>query len=83
MTTMILTDTSPAARAVLTGLYQRAGPVKCLRLVLQVSADYRAVAASGIRSRRPEATEAEVQRELATLYLGRELADRVLGRAPG
>lgn len=47
-----------------------------------MSEDYRAVAESGIRSRRPEATEAEVQRELATLYLGRELANRVLGPVP-
>lgn len=82
MRTMIVTDTSPAARAVLTGLYQKAGPVKCLRIALQMSEDYRAVAASGIRSRRPQATEAEVRRELATLYLGRELADRVLGPEP-
>lgn len=82
MTTMIVTDTTPAARALLTGLYQKVGPVKCLRIALQMSEDYRAVAASGIRSRRPEATEAEVQRELAALYLGRELADRVLGPEP-
>ena len=78
---MIPSDTTPAARAVLTGLYRQAGPVKCLQIALQLSEDYRAVAASGIRSRCPDATEAEVQRELATMYLGRELALRVLGPA--
>ncbi len=75
----MITDTSPGARAVLTGLYRKAGPERCLRMALQMSEDYRAIAASGIRFRRPDATEAEVRRELARMYLGRELADRVFG----
>lgn len=75
----MITDTNPRARAVLTGLYQKAGPERCLRMALQMSEDYRATAASGIRFRRPDATEAEVQRELARMYLGSELADRVFG----
>jgi hypothetical protein len=45
-----------------------------------MSEDYRAIAESGIRSRNPGATEAEVRRELARMYLGAALADRVLHR---
>ena len=77
MRAMIVTDTSPAARAVLTGLYQKAGPEKCLRMALQMSDECRSIAASGIRFRHPDATEAEVRHELARLYLGANLADRL------
>ena len=77
----MLTDTTPDARAVLTDLYRRAGPVRCLAMALQMSEDYRAIAASGIRFHRPGATEAEVREELARIYLGRDLADWVFGPA--
>jgi hypothetical protein len=75
----MISDTTPAARAVLTALYRKAGQEKCAMMALQMSADYRAITLSGIRARRPDATEAQVRRELARLVLGAELADRAYG----
>ena len=76
---MVVTDTTPAARAVLTALYRKAGPEKCLWMALQMSEECREITLSGIRSRRPGATEAQVAREFARIYLGAELATRVFG----
>ncbi len=78
----VISDTRPEARAILTALYRKAGQERCLRMALQMSADYRAVAVSGIRFRRPDATETEVRRELARILLGEDLARRVYGAEP-
>ena len=48
-------------------------------MALRMSDEGRAIALSGIRFRRPGATEAQVRRELATILLGAELATRVYG----
>lgn len=73
------TDTTPAARSVLTRLYQAAGPEKRLQMALQMSEECRRITVSGIRTRTPEATEDQVRWEVARLYLGEELARRVFG----
>jgi hypothetical protein len=80
--TGMVSDTTPQARAVLTGLYRKAGPEARLRMALRMSEDFRAITESGIRSRHPGATEAEVRRELARICLGPALAERVLARRP-
>lgn len=74
---MDVTDTAPAARAVLTRLHREAGPEKRLLMALRMSDDCRRVSESGVRSRMPSASDDEVRWELARLYLGDELADRV------
>lgn len=74
---MVFSDTTPAAQAVLTRLYRAAGPAECLRMALRMSDECRRVSESGIRSRMPGASDDEVRRELARLYLGDELSDRV------
>lgn len=75
----MISDTTPAARAVLTELYRKAGPGRRAMMALRMSDEGRAIALSGIRFRRPGATEAQVRRELATILLGAELATRVYG----
>ncbi len=74
---MAATDTTPAARKVLTGLYRAAGPEKCLQMALQMSEECRRISIAGIRARIPEATEEQVRWEVARLYLGEDLARRV------
>ena len=74
---MTATDTTPAAQAVLTRLYRAAGREKCLHMALQMSDECRRVSESGIRARLPNATDEEVRWELAKMYLGEELAERV------
>ena len=76
---MMPSDTTPAARAVLTGLYRKAGQERCLRMALQMSDEGRGIALSGIRFHHPGATEEQVRRELARVLLGAELATRVYG----
>jgi len=76
---MAATDTTPAAQAVLTRLYQAAGPEKRLLMALQMSEECRRISISGIRARMPDATEGQVRWEVARLYLGDELARRVFG----
>ena len=46
-------------------------------MALRMSDECRRVSESGIRSRMPGASNDEVRRELARLYLGDELSDRV------
>lgn len=72
-------DTAPAARAVLTRLYREAGPEARLKMALQMSEDVRRIAEAGARSRMPGASPEEIRRAVARLYLGEELALRVLG----
>ncbi len=74
---MIVSDTTPAAQAVLTRLYRAAGPEKCLRMALRMSDECRRVSESGVRARMPSASDDDVRAEVARLYLGDELADRV------
>jgi len=74
---MVVSDTSPAAQDVLTRLYRAAGQEKCLKMALQMSDECRRVSESGVRTRMPSASDDEVRAEVARLYLGDELADRV------
>lgn len=74
---VFISDTTPAAQAVLTRLYRVAGPERCLRMALQMSDECRRVSESGARARMPSASDDEVRWEVARLYLGDELADRV------
>lgn len=72
-------DTTPAARAVQTRLYRAAGGEKRLLMALRMSEDIRRIAEAGVRFHNPSATDAEVRMELARMYLGKELFQRVFG----
>ncbi len=75
----MVSDTTPAARAVQTRLYQAAGGEKRLLMALRMSEDIRRVAEAGVRFHNPSASDAEVRVELARMYLGKELFQRVFG----
>ena len=50
-----------------------------MKMALQMSEDVRRIAEAGARSRMPGASPEEIRRAVARLYLGEELALRVLG----
>jgi hypothetical protein len=68
-------DTSEDARRRQIEALRAMTPAERLRLADCMSTEVRAIAESGIRSRRPAASDQEVAETLATRILGPELAD--------
>jgi len=81
--TQRLSDTSPEAERVqIEGL--RSLPVwRKFELVSELTVTVRQFALAGLRERFPNASPGELDRRLATLCLGPELAERVYGPEPG
>jgi hypothetical protein len=77
-----LTDTSSEIEALQYKLLRQASPARKLELLAQMNATVRALALSGLRTRHPEDPPDIIQRRLADLILGVELARKVYGRAP-
>ncbi len=75
----LFSDTRPEAEAVLIKLIREASPLRRIEMLRQLNAMARVVALAGLRVRFPDAGEAEIQRRLADLLLGPELAERVYG----
>ncbi len=75
-------DTAPAAERVLIDLLRRAPVSRKLEMLGQMNAAARMMALQGLRARHPAATEAQLQRYLADLLLGPELAARAYGPRP-
>src|SRR5690606_14951036 len=75
-------DTSPEAEAILFQLWREAPAWRKLQLMVCLNRSARQLALLGLRRRFPEASEAELQRRLASLLLGEELAARVYGPLP-
>jgi hypothetical protein len=77
-----LSDTSPEAERVqIEGL--RALPVwRKFELVGELTMTVRQIALAGLAARFPQASPAELNRRLATLCLGTELAERAYGPEP-
>lgn len=73
------TDTRPEAEAVLVQLTRQAPPWRKLQMVVQLNQSTRTLMLSGLRKRYPQADNAELQRRLADLLLGPELALQVYG----
>jgi len=73
---MNVSDTSVAARRVLTQVFRRMSPAEKAAMVEQMSNDARELARCGIRSRHPEYRADEVEHALHRLLVGDELADR-------
>ncbi len=63
-------DTSPEAAAIQQAIFRRMTPEQRLRLALEMSESMRDIALAGLRSRRPELSEAELSRELIRLMYG-------------
>jgi hypothetical protein len=80
--TALFPDTSPEAEQVLIDLMRRASVTRKLEMLGQMNAAARQLALEGLRARHPGATEAQLQRHLADLLLGPELAARAYGPLP-
>jgi len=72
-------DTSPEAEQVQIRIWRTMPPWRKLELVAQMNATVRQLALTGLRQRYPNATESELNRRLAGLLLGEELAARAYG----
>ncbi len=74
-------DTSPKVEELQVELIRRMPAWRKLALLDDLNETVRAFAISGIKQRHPEATPERIQRLLAELMLGPELASRVYDRA--
>ncbi len=72
-------DTTPEAEQVLIQLLRQAPPWRKLAMLGQLNAAARTLALTGLRQRYPQATFPELQRHLADLLLGSELANQAYG----
>lgn len=75
-------DTSPEAERVLIELLRQAPAWRRLQLTDRMSCTVRHLSFAGLRARHPTATEAELQRRFADIYLGPELAAKAYGHRP-
>jgi hypothetical protein len=80
--TMLFSDTQPEAEHVLIELLRSAPVARKLAMLGQMNAAARQLALQGLRARHPGATEAQLQRHLADLLLGPDLAARAYGPLP-
>ena len=78
----LASDTSPEAERVLVELWRRASPARKIEMVLSANRTARALAMSGLRQRYPADTPARLQRRLADLWLGPDLATKAYGPPP-
>jgi len=72
-------DTTPEVEAIQFAFYRSAPVWKKMELASQLNQMARTLALSGLRQRHPAATDAQLQRYLADMLLGPELAARVYG----
>lgn len=75
----LYSDTDPKMEALQIELWRQASPTRKMNMLAQLNASARLLALTGLRSRFPEASEAELRRKLAGLLLGEELAHKVYG----
>ncbi len=72
-------DTNPKMEALQIQLWRQASPTRKMNMLAQLNASARLLAMSGLRSRFPQASQAELRRKLADLLLGEELAQKAFG----
>ena len=77
--TVLYSDTHPKMEALQIQLWRQATPTRKMEMLGQLNASARTLALMGLRSRYPQAGEAELGRRLAGLLLGEELARKVYG----
>jgi hypothetical protein len=77
--TALFPDTHPKMEALQIQLWRQASPTRKLHMLAQLNASARMVALTGLRTRFPDANEAELRRRLADLLLGEELARKIYG----
>jgi len=76
---ILSSDTHPKMEALQIQLWRQATPTRKMNQLAQLNAAARLLALNGLRSRYPEASEAELRFKLACLLLGDELAYKVYG----
>ena len=74
-----VSDTHPRMEALQVKLLRQASPARKMEMLAQLNTSARMLALSGLRSRYPQASEAELHRRLAGYLLGEELARKVYG----
>jgi len=79
----LFSDTTPEAEAILIDLMRRTPGWRKLQMVGQLNRMVRANVLSGLRKRYPNAGDVELQRRLADILLGPELALKAYGPLPG
>ena len=77
--TTLYSDTHPKMEALQIQLLRQASPTRKMNMLAQLNASARLLAMTGLRSRFPQASEAELRFKLAVLLLGDELARKVYG----
>jgi hypothetical protein len=75
----LFSDTHPRMEALQVQLLRQASPAHKMEMLAQLNASARVLALNGLRSRYPQAGEAELRRRLAGCLLGEELARKVYG----
>jgi hypothetical protein len=72
-------DTHPKMEALQIEWWRQAPPTRKMHMLAQLNTSARLLAMTGLRSQYPKADETEIQRRLAGLILGDELARKVYG----
>ncbi len=76
---ILSSDTHPKMEALQIQLWRQTSPTRKMYMLAQLNASARTLALTGLRSRYPQETEAELRRRLADLLLGEDLARKVYG----
>ena len=79
---VLSSDTHPKMEALQIQLWRQASPTRKMHMLAQLNASANTLALMGLRSKFPNANEAELRRRLAGLLLGEELARKVYGELP-
>jgi hypothetical protein len=77
--TALYSDTHPKMEALQIQLWRQASPTRKMNMLAGLNQSARLLALTGLRSRFPNASEAEIRFKLAVLLLGEELAQKVYG----
>jgi hypothetical protein len=72
-------DTSPEAERVLVELWRCASPARKMAAIMSANRTARMLAMTGLRARHRNESPARLQRRLADLWLGPELAAKAYG----
>ena len=76
---VLSSDTHPKMEALQIELWRQASPTRKMHMLAQLNASAHTLALAGLRSRYPQADQAELRRRLAGLLLGEELACKIYG----
>jgi hypothetical protein len=76
---VLSSDTHPKMESLQIQFWRQASPTHKMHMLAQLNASAHTLALAGLRTRYPQASEAELRRRLAGLLLGEELARKVYG----